>query len=44
MLRVKQELENVRTRLDRNERELILSKEECVKLTRANQDIDKQVK
>ncbi|XP_067942221.1 serologically defined colon cancer antigen 8 homolog [Watersipora subatra] len=43
VLRVKQELENVRARLDKNERELVLSKEEAVKLTRANQDLDKQL-
>ena len=43
VLRVKQELENVRTRLDKAERDVIVSKEESVKLTRSNQDLDKQV-
>ena len=43
VLRVKQELENVRTRLDKAERDDIVSKEESVKLTRSNQDLDKRV-
>lgn len=43
ILRVKQELEGVRVRLDKAERDLILSREENIKLIRVNQELDKQV-
>ena len=34
----------MRTRLDKAERDVIVSKEESVKLTKSNQDLDKQVR
>lgn len=42
-MRVKQEMEGVRERLEVAERELIRSREESIKLTRSNQDLEKQV-
>ncbi|KAF6016990.1 SDCCAG8 [Bugula neritina] len=43
ILRVKKELEDVRNRLDAAERDVIQSREETVKLTRFNQDLEKQL-
>lgn len=43
VLRVKQELEDVRLRLDKAERDLIHAKEEGIKITKVNQELEKQV-
>lgn len=43
VLRVKQELADVRSRLEKAERDAIASREETIKLTRTKQDVEKQV-